>query len=46
MEEEDGGILARMELDTDSDTARVDTGTWDQPVNAERSQFPNSSERV
>jgi hypothetical protein len=42
VEEEDGRTLASMELDPDTDPARVDTGTGDQPGNASR--FPSSSE--
>lgn len=43
-EEEDGRTLAGMELDADTDTARVDTGTGDQPGNTHGSRFPVSSD--
>ena len=38
--EVDGSILAGMELDVNTDPARVDTGTGDQPGNGAR--FPTS----
>jgi hypothetical protein len=45
-EEEDGRKLAGMELDTDTDPERVDTGTGDQPGNTHGSRFPVSSDEV
>lgn len=37
IEEVDGRTLAGMELDENTDPARVDTGTGDQPGNVSRS---------
>lgn len=45
-EEEDGRKLAGMELDTDADPERVDTGTGDQPGNTHGLRFPVSSDEV
>ncbi len=40
---EDGTLLAGMELDADTDPARVDTGTGDQPSNTGGSRFTTAT---